>query len=309
MPASANQSSADPRAKLLQSLSEKSRDRLLGVLNEPGWGGQIPAAAVQELVKAEGKTADALMAELLALAQAYARPPISNFRVGAVARGSSGSLYLGANLEIPGQALGFCVHAEQAALSNAYMHSEPGISSLALTAPPCGHCRQFMKELAPDGGIQLLVGHHPPMNLSFLLPMAFGPIDLGLRRGALPVREAELALPQDTSDDLASAALDAARRSYAPYSKAPAGIAAATERGGIYKGAYIENAAFNPSLPPLETALVALVLAGEDSQNISKVLLVEVEGASISQKSITEVVLRALAPAAELRVVKATLRV
>ena len=34
--------------------------------------------------------------------QSYARPALTNFRVGAVVRGTSGTLYLGANLEFPG---------------------------------------------------------------------------------------------------------------------------------------------------------------------------------------------------------------
>ena len=45
-----------------------------------------------------------------------------------VVRGASGALYLGANIEFPGEGLGQTVHAEQAALSNAFMHDEPGIA-------------------------------------------------------------------------------------------------------------------------------------------------------------------------------------
>ena len=91
------------------------------------------------------------MVDLLPLARTYARPPISNYLVGAVARGVSGDLYLGANIEIPGHSLGFSVHGEQFALSNAYMHSEKGIAAIAVTAAPCGHCRQFINEMAPAG--------------------------------------------------------------------------------------------------------------------------------------------------------------
>jgi cytidine deaminase len=107
---------------------------------------------------------------------------------------------------------------------------------------------------------------------------------------------------------LAVAALGAARKSYAPYTKAYSGVAIGTRLGHTYKGAYIENAAYNPSLPPLQTALVALITAGESYSAISEVVLVEEEGAPISQKSAAEAVLSAIAPAVKLRMVTATMK-
>jgi cytidine deaminase len=291
---------------LWQGINSKSRSRLLQLLNEPGFSGQIPPDDVKYLVDTEGTTIDALMVGLLPLAQTYSRPPLSNFQVGAVARGSSGSLYLGANIEFPGQALGFAVHAEQAAISNAYMHDEQGVSTIAVTAAPCGHCRQFMNELSSEGEIQVLVGKNPATKLSSLLPAAFGPNDLGLKRGAFPASAVELALLKATPDEVTAAALAAARKSYAPYTKAYSGVAIGTAAARVYKGSYIENAAFNPSLSPFQVALVALILAGEHSSRISTVVLVEVEGAVISQKSVTDAALSAVAPAAKLRIVTAT---
>lgn len=307
-PLQSSPSGGDANESLPRSAPGKSRGRLLSLLEEPGFAGQISGAKVKELADAEGKTVDALMAELLPIAQKYSRPPLSNYHVGAVVRGASGNLYLGANIEIAGQALGFAVHAEQSALSNAYMHDEAGVSSMAVTAAPCGHCRQFLTEMSPQGEVQVLMAGKPAVKLSSLLPMAFGPRDLGLKHGALPVREVDLTLPKSASDELTLAALAAARKSYAPYTKAYSGIAIRTRQGRIYKGAYIENAAFNPSLPPFQTALVALILAGEDSGEISSVVLIEREGASISQRSVTKDTLQALAPAAELRTAAATLR-
>lgn len=298
----------DALSKLLPQFSDSSRDRLRRLLNGPGFGGQIPASDVISLAAGEGKTVEALMLELLPLARTYSRPPISNYLVGAVARGLSGCLYLGANIEIPGHSLGFSVHGEQFALSNAYMHSEQGISSIALTAAPCGHCRQFMNELSPTGDIQILIAGNSPVTLASLLPAAFGPKDLGLQGGALPVKEIDLARPRG-SDELALAALDAARKSYAPYTKAPSGVAIGTRSGRSYRGAYIENVAFNPSLPPLQTALAALIVAGETYAAISRVVLVEMENAVISQKSVTEAALSALAPTVKLQVVTTTMAV
>jgi len=301
-------SAASAGDNLPRSWNAKSRDRLLRLLNGSGFSGQIPAAEVKGLVESEGRSAETLMVELLPLAQTYARPPISNFRVGAVVRGTSGSLYLGANFEVPGQALGFSVHAEQSALSNAYMHNEEGVASIAVTAAPCGHCRQFMNELSPQREIQVLVAGKPAEKLSSLLPKAFGPKDLGLEHGAFPLREVDLKLPAEPSDDVTRAALAAARRSYAPYTKAHSGVSVQVKQGRVYSGAYIENAAFNPSLPPLETALVALVVAGGNSPDISRAVLVEIQGAAISQRAVTETVLGAVAPAAKLEVVAARIK-
>jgi cytidine deaminase len=40
------------------------------------------------------------------------------------------------------------VHAEQFLVINALLHGECEIRKLAVTAAPCGHCRQFYSELA-----------------------------------------------------------------------------------------------------------------------------------------------------------------
>src|SRR5690349_769124 len=97
------------------------------------------------------------MLEFLAQAQSYARPALTTYRVGAVVRGTSGELYLGGNIEFPGASLGQTVHAEQAALANAFMHDEPGIEAIAVSAPPCGHCRQFLYEFAAGRDIQIFL--------------------------------------------------------------------------------------------------------------------------------------------------------
>jgi cytidine deaminase len=304
-PAHGSESQSHALGQLLPTFSDKSRDCLLRVLSRPDFSGQVPASDVKALLESEGKSIETVMVELLSLARTYSRPPISNYLVGTVAHGLSGALYFGANLEFPGHALGFSVHGEQSAISNAYMHSDGGIAAIAVTAAPCGHCRQFMNELSPASDPQILVQGSPAVKLSSLLPMAFGPKDLGFKDGAFPVREVSLILPKGTANEFTVAALDAARKSYAPYSKAHSGVAIATGSGRVYKGSYIENAAFNPSLSPLQTALVALIVAGEKFESISRVVLVETR-AGISQKSVTEAVLQTVAPAVRLEVLTAT---
>src|SRR5258706_5905267 len=197
----------DTLAKLLPQFKDRSRDQLLRLLKAPGFSGHIPASEVAYIAVSERKNVDALMVDLLPLARIYSRPPISNYLVGAVACGISGNLYLGANIEIPGHSLGFSVHGEQFALSNAYMHSEQGITAIAVTAAPCGHCRQFMNEIAPSGDIQVLIADSPAVKLAALFPMAFGPEDLGFKDGALPGKEGNLARPKGQPDEMTLAAL------------------------------------------------------------------------------------------------------
>ncbi len=289
--------------KLAPSLSTASEQVLKALLQSPEFSGQIPAHHVQEMLKSQENDIEVLMLALLPVARKYSHPPISNYRVGAIARGSSGSLYLGMNVEIPGHSLGFSVHGEQAALSSAYMHGEQAVASIAVTAAPCGHCRQFMNEMSPEGNIEVLVDGKQPLKLSSLLPMAFGPKDLGFKEGAFPIRQTALAPPPGGADELSKAAWGAACRAYAPYSGAQSGVAIATKAGRTFRGSYIENAAFNPSLSPLQTALVQLILAGEDYSAISRVVLVEVKNAKISQASVTRAVLSAVAPGADFQTI------
>ncbi len=58
------------------------------------------------------------------------------------------------------------------------------------------------------------------------------------------------------------AALQQAIQSYAPYSHCPSGLAIATAGGAVYSGPYLESAAFNPSLGPLQAAVIDAVTDG-----------------------------------------------
>ena len=236
------------------------------------------------------------LSDLLPQAAAFARPPVSNFHVGAIARGVSGKLYYGANLEFAGEALSFTVHAEQSAVVNAWMSGETAIDVVATSAAPCGYCRQFLNELATELTV-VMPGESRP--LRELLPSSFGPRDLGVEGGLLHPRDHQLAI--DADDDLAQAALAAARMSYAPYSKSYAGVALRTQNGQIVTGAYAENAAFNPSLSPLQAALSQLNLGGGAWSDIAEVTLVS---ADAMHDNATRIVLAAIGNA-PLRVLRA----
>lgn len=237
------------------------------------------------------------MLELLSQAASYARPALTNFRVGAVVRGTSGALYLGANFEFRGASLSQTVHAEQAALSNAFMHDEPGIEAIAVTKPPCGHCRQFLYEFSEGRDIEILLPGQPAMTLSALLPHPFGPRDLDVAKG--PLSRDKIAI--QSVESVAQAARYAAANAYAPYSNSPSGVAIRSRQGNVYRGSYIENAAFNPSLPPLQVALVAMAMANEEFGEIAEVVLAEAANNSISQLNATKSLVAAIAPRAEFR--------
>lgn len=236
--------------------------------------GTISAANAAKL--AGGGNIGAAMLSLIGLASEWARPSISGFRVGAVGEGASGALYFGANIEFEGAALGQTVHAEQAVVANAAAHGETGLVRLAVSAPPCGYCRQFLYELASADRLDIVLSGKAPTRIGDFLPGAFGPADLGVSGGMLtPSARGQAPAAGEDMDETGAAAVAAANGSYAPYSKAWGGAAIQVADGRIFAGQYLENAAFNPSLSPFQAAYVALVLGGCEPS--------EIRGAAIAQ--------------------------
>jgi cytidine deaminase len=78
-------------------------------------------------------------------ARAYA--PYSRFLVGAAVRTRDGRVFLGVNVENAAYPLGIC--AEKSALAAAITAGcGPGrLEAIAITASPCGGCRQWLHEL------------------------------------------------------------------------------------------------------------------------------------------------------------------
>jgi len=252
-------------------------------------GGYVPAAVVERIV-ASGVSLEQLMLALIPRAKTFAIPMISNFFVGAVAHGMSGNLYFGANYEFPGQALSFTVHGEQAATMHAISFNETGIDLLAVSAAPCGYCRQFLNELTSASQLQIILPNTPATPLTSLLPNAFGPIDLGVTAALMSPQSHEMTL--DSPDDLTNAALKAANASYAPYSASYAGVALKTSDSSIYTGGVAENAAFNPSMSPLEAAIVTLTINGRKKySDIVDAVLVQAAGSKACQIDATRDVL------------------
>ncbi len=296
----------------LQHFSAAAKERLGREIFTEAFDGVISAPLVNELATMEDASIPELMLKFLPLASQYALPPVSNFRVGAVIQGETGALYLGANLEIAQAALGFVVHAEQSAINNALLHDEPSIRRIAVTAAPCGHCRQFLNELDAASNLEIIVVGRQPVTLTELLPASFGPADLGIEDALFSEAKllkqpsknhTSLQCPSRVEDKMLCLGRETAQQSYSPYSGSPSSVVLKVN-GRFFSGAYIENAAYNPSLHPLLSALDRLRFQETDFSNIQELLLFESADAGISQASYTQAILSEIAPNAKLKIVK-----
>ena len=106
--------------------------------------GGLKSDIVQLILNLEALSLNELQIKLLPIAAQYHVSPISDYAVGAVILGQSGNIYFGPNMEFENTALHFTIHAEQCAVVNTAQHLEKGIVSIAVNAPPCGFCRQFV---------------------------------------------------------------------------------------------------------------------------------------------------------------------
>ncbi|KHT33359.1 cytidine deaminase [Pectobacterium carotovorum] len=262
------------------------------LIDKPDFAAMLTADDVNAVCEASQLDADALAFALLPLAAACAQAPISNFQVGAIAQGLSGNFYFGANMEFSAVQLQQTVHAEQSAVSHAWIRNERGLRAVTVNYTPCGHCRQFMNELRNAASLRIQLPGRQPAVLSHYLPDSFGPVDLHI--DTLLMDDVNHGATLQNVNALARRALDAANRSHAPYSKAISGIALETSSGNIYTGRYAENAAFNPSLPPLQVALNLMNLAGDDPCTIKHAAVVERRNAVVSHWAISQIMLAEL---------------
>jgi cytidine deaminase len=85
---------------------------------------------------------------VVAASRAYA--PYSQFRVGAAVRARDGRVFEGVNVENAAYPLGIC--AERSAVAQAVGEGlRPGdLETIAITASPCGGCRQWLVEFNLD---------------------------------------------------------------------------------------------------------------------------------------------------------------
>jgi cytidine deaminase len=265
----------------------------------------IPAAAVDGLMRQMGlATLEALMLALLPEAQALARPVISGFRVGAVGRARpSGDLVLGANVEFHGGTAADTIHAEQFLFSRAY-HRDASLDLIAVSARPCGHCRQFMAEFDGRETLTILDPGGDRLSLAQMLPWSFTPADLGepgARAASGTAREVDADAFIDPA--LRHALATAGGRAYAPYSRAPSAVALRLADGTLISGAAIENAAYHPGLPPLQAALINLVASDRDYGDIVQAVLGMAPDAALDHSGATRRLLGRIAPHARCDIV------
>ncbi|CAM3674809.1 Cytidine deaminase [Vibrio aerogenes CECT 7868] len=284
-------------SQALTKIPAELRSYLTPVISHHEFSGQLSPRQVNQLASLAKTDASAIPLKLLPLAAAYALTPISDFQVGAIARGFSGTLYFGANMEFAKTQMGQTIHAEQAAISHAWMSGETALTDIIIDTPPCGHCRQFMNELTSADTLQIQLPDKPACGLHHYLPEAFGPGDLGITSGLMSEKNHMKHI--NTQDELVLCALHALNQSHAPYSQNYSGVAVQMRDQKIYMGAYAENAAFNPSLPPLQVALVQARMGGHELNEIQRVVLTEMSHATVSHLIDTQYVLRQIGPLLE----------
>jgi cytidine deaminase len=284
----------DPLSNAIAGFPQAGRKALVAAVAPLSFSGRLSPRQARMIADAAGLDDDGLLRALLPVAAAYARPAISGFFVGAVARAGSGAVYCGANMEFPGTSLWTSLHAEQSAIAQAWSAEETRIDALAVTAAPCGLCRQFMMELGDPAALAVLVADEPRTTLAALLPSAFGPLALGRTVALLGTPTRRLALDHAEDGELVAAALAAAQRSYAPYTGTE------LRSGVIVTGSYAESATHNPGLPPLQMALSRRVFEGREGDEIMGAVLVAVGHAQVDHVAVARTLLTAVAPGVRL---------
>jgi cytidine deaminase len=285
------------RSRIEQALAEAPKnvaDFLSPILLADDFDATLSSEQFEQLLTISGLEDAELRVALLPFAAAYSYAPLSNFYVGAIVRGLSGKLYFGANVEFDGVQLGQTVHAEQSAISHAWMKGEQGVADITINFSPCGHCRQFMNELSTADKLQIQLPERDSKSLQEYLPESFGPADLGITSALMTNIDHGKQSQED--DEVLQLAIAALNRSHAPYTHNLSGIALKMANGKVYQGAYAENAAFNPSLPPLQVALIQLLLDRQKFEDIESAALVEVSEGTISHLATTQSTLEALNP-------------
>lgn len=242
----------------------------------------------------------------LGAAQGIARPPISHFHVGAIGlEAETGNLVLGGNVEFPGTHLGYTLHGETFVFTRAYNRGT-SIRRIALgEAHPCAHCRQYLSEFAIGPALELIdpIGHR--LTLEDLYPWPFDSRYLG-HPGVSPgkINFPELSSVESVAHSATVEALMATgRRAHAPYSRCPGAVTLEMFDGNLITGPSIENVAFNPTMGPLQAAIVDLIAHGYRFGDILRATLGTVVKGAVDYSWNTRELLGAIAPDAALNII------
>jgi len=289
---------ADLRARAFQYLAPGA-----AFLNR---GHVISGADTEQLVRQFSlASTDQLMVHLIALAQKRSDPSISGFPVGAVGlEAETGALVLGSNMEFPGSSLSMTMHGEGFVATRAFSRGQRLVRIAISEAHPCAHCRQYLCEFDWRDNLELIdpLGHR--LKLADLYPWPFDPAYLG-EHGARPGRRgARPAVQPGTKESGALEALiDAGARGHMPYSGAPAAVVIETHDGALIRGVGIESVAFNPTIMPIQAALVDLVAHGYSYVDIDHVHVGFDPNGPVDHRAATQLMVEALAPGAKTSIV------
>ena len=130
------------------------------------------------------------LCELAREAMTHAYVPYSGYQVGAALLCADGTVYQGCNIENASYSPTVC--AERTAFFKAVYDGHRDFAAIAVCGgkdgvitgafPPCGVCRQVMKEFCQDDRFQIILARSVKENtvytLAELLPMGFGPDNL-----------------------------------------------------------------------------------------------------------------------------------
>ncbi len=113
--------------------------------------------------------------------------PYSKFKVGAAILTDTGRVFTGCNVE--NASYGLCNCAERTAIFSAVAAGERRLRAVVVYTPtpeatmPCGACRQVINEFGPEAVVLSVCDGQERLEtvLPALLPVAFGPQDLGIR--------------------------------------------------------------------------------------------------------------------------------
>ncbi len=150
------------------------------------------------------------------------------------------------------------MHAEQAAIANAYMAGERSVSAIAVTGGAVWPLPPVPARNVSSADLQVILPRKRPVQVVTIAAQRIRSPGSQQTRGALPPPKHRLKL-RTPADALCQAAFAAACSSYAPYTRSYAGVALPTSDQRIVSGSYLENVAFNPSLSPLQAALAVLL--------------------------------------------------
>lgn len=259
--------------------------------------GILTTVDINQLCTEHSLTQAQLLRACLPVASLFAVAPISHFLVGAIVVGldseQQSNFYFGANVEFDRQPLSLVVHAEQSAINNAWLNGAKSIIKIAISDAPCGYCRQFMNELADADTFDILLPTQQ-FKLTELLPAAFGPKDLGNQYSLF--NPAPDAIELSANSAVCPLLVEQAKQAYVPYTQNYSAVKITTFENGCFYGRYAENAAYSPSLAPLQSAISQLHLAGltMDSAIVARVELVQTQGAE-NQLQVSDAVLASYA--------------